>query len=199
MTEARRERTNDQPDEHGPGFEFSFKLGDQQPVAGDPPQLTRLLEEAARKLGASSAGDAALSGGDASIEFKDGVLRIVSGEQEKFALDLTSGRSRGPVTDPFPLISKIRRWVNLAVTAVSLAIPIGLVAIGVATDQGFETTFYMGLFGLIIAAMLMSSLRLKRSPVEHLLPLLLQNGTRGPKSNVQPPAQDEPPSYFPKL
>jgi hypothetical protein len=176
VPEANRQAPEDRPDgETRSSFRFSLNLGNR-PADGAPAELERLLEEANRQLAASPGSTGSVSGSETSLEFKDGMLRVVSGDKEQFSYDFVSSASRGQALDPLPLIAKIRRWINLAVTALSLAIPIGLVALGIATSQSFETIFYMGLFGLIIGAMLMSSLRVKRSPVEDLLPLLLEKG-----------------------
>jgi hypothetical protein len=50
-----------------------------------------------------------------------------------------------------------RRTLNLTVTILALAIPIGLVALGIVTGADLQTIVFMGIVGLIVGLMIKTS------------------------------------------
>lgn len=191
MTEAGPEGPNEPPRKSRRGFSFSFNLGNSG-SAGEDAELQRLLEEARSKSEASG-GSASVQEGQTQVEFKDGVLSFVRDDQPQFSHDFATGRSNTHLPDPFPVLNTIRRWFNLVVTALAFAVPVGLISLAIATGQSLETTFYIGLFGLIVCGMLLSSLRVRRSPLEELLPLVLEERARAARGEQSSSADPPPP------
>lgn len=124
------------------------------------------------------------------LEIKDGVLRIGSGEGA-FEYPLISGEAGPPEHDPFPLLTTIGTWFRRLVTAVAVLIPVCLLLVGVFTDQTTETVFYMTLFGVIVAVMLVSAVRPKRTLFGEVIGSLLTDMARKEMTKQRP--APEPP------
>ena len=156
------------PEQRGRGrtFSFSFNLGRKPP--GDDPEVQRMIEEARRKAEASPDGVGTASREQElfSMEYADGRLRI--GDR-----DATPPYERAPdealprlpeqpaddrYADGFPDTDAIRRVMGRIKLAVVIALPIAAVVAGVASGYSRETVIWMGIFGLMLSAMVAAML-----------------------------------------
>jgi hypothetical protein len=113
-----------------------------------------------------------------SIELDRGKLRFGSGDRTLLQVDLNPEPDRIAYHDPFPLLTSIRNWLHRLAVLIAVALPIALVGLCVATGQAADTTFFAGVFGLILSVMLMSSFTPKRTVVSDLLEDVLMDAAR---------------------
>jgi hypothetical protein len=165
-----------QTKDSGKSFNFSFSLGKKAPA--DDPAFEELLDEAKQNAAASPEGVGPASRPLASLEFSDGVLRVGGTQGKAFELDLNPDTEPIDYRDPFPALTALRNWFHRAVMAVSIALPVALIVLGIATDQTFETTFYMALFGLFLSLMLVSTFMPQRTWLDEMMQGILSDAVR---------------------
>jgi len=146
-------------------FTFSLSFGRKPPI--DDPAYKRLLEEATKD--AESSPDGVGSASDAHeyrLTFDGGLPRIVEGDSPP-AQPMTPEQAReaeawerlSPIgTGAYPDTARLHRILRNIVTVMGLAVPVGMLILGIATGQSQETVFFMTLGGLIVGVMFMKTL-----------------------------------------
>lgn len=148
-------------------FSFNLSFGRKPPV--DDATYQRLLEEATKDAQDSADGTGVASKADeVSVTFSDGKIRIRQGpppepgeetprtpeqEREAEAWDRLSRIGTGA----FPDTARAHQILRRIAVAVGLAIPIGMLVLGLATGQTQETVVFMTIGGAIVGVMLMTS------------------------------------------
>ncbi len=120
-----------------------------------------------------------------SVELDRGKLSFGAGDRTVLQVDLNPAADHTEYHDPFPLLTSIRDWLHRLVVLIAFALPIALVGLCIASGQAADTTFFAGVFGLILSAMLMSSFTPKRTVVSDLLEDALMDAAR--KHTRKPP------------
>jgi hypothetical protein len=115
-----------------------------------------------------------------AVEMKDGTLRI--GRENPVDFDLAALASDEPgeeeAYDPFPALTTLRTWLSRIVRAIAIALPVALIALGIATDQTTDTVVFMAVFGLILSTMLMSIFSPPKSVVGSVIERYLRDAVR---------------------
>ena len=189
MTNSEEQLNGQSPQRKPKSFRFGFSIGRKPPV--DDPSFDELLEEARRQAGESPDGTGRTSRPVASLELADGILRV-GNREGTMELDLNPEREAAVAySDPFPTLTALRRWFHRTVVAVAIGLPIVFIGLGIGTQQTFETTFYMGFFGLFLSLMLVSSFLPQRTWLSSALESILtdafrkQAGRRQPSQDVE--------------
>ena len=184
-----------EPKDRNPAtLRFNFSWGRR--VSPADPQIQDLLEEA--KQNSMTAPDGVGSAArEVSIQFKDGKLRVGTGEELPVEYDLGADTAASHYQDPFPALTSLRRWFNMAVTLLAIGIPVAIAVLGIITGQTSETVVFMTIFGLIVSGMFISSIRPSRTWLSDLVSDYLarkvhQSANTRP-THVEPSHKQDPP------
>ena len=157
-------------------FRFGFSLGKAPPE--DDPAVQALIAEARARAAASPGGAGKAERQVGHLEFSDGVLRIGGPSGNHLELDLSPDDNSWPPGGTRTALDTMRTWLHKGVRLVAVALPVSFLALGVATGQTFETTFYMTVFGLLISMMFVSSFLPSRTWFSRVLEDLLRDAAR---------------------
>lgn len=143
-------------------FEHTFSFGKQLPLDAVPPEVLERL----RSGGSPSAGElealrSAL--GEPGAVVAQGPVRKFTWTWGGTSDPSDSGAAPKPATYYEALTGKpdpmrdffitARRILNIGTWIIALGIPIGIVALAIATRQSFETVVFMGIAGAIVGMM----------------------------------------------
>jgi hypothetical protein len=158
--------------------------------------LQELLEEAKRDAMASPEGVGSAAREIASVQFKDGKLRVGMGQEPPVEYGL-GAEAGSHYEGPSQTLTSLRRWFNTAVTLLAIGIPVAIAILGIATGQTSETVFFMTIFGLLISGMFISSIRPRRTWLSDLLSDYLASAARRSRqrgaTHVEPNRSQDPP------
>jgi len=161
--------TEDAGSGSGRGMSKSFSL--RLSFGGKPPaddaELQQFIDKATRLAEAAPDGKSTLDvdGKRVSVEVSRKEFRLgdaaelIGFDGSPLGADDESHSHAGP----YKGTAEIRRWLDGVTTAMAVAIPVALLAVGIVTGQALDTIFYMTLSGLFISFMIKSSLRDTRS------------------------------------